>query len=198
MESQIEKFYFTTQDKADFAIDKRIKNFSKVFEHLIEDYNNLENNRPYDLPNIFKNDIILLLNFVEILNYDHDYIKLIKPFCLKPIDEVKKDLFEKNDKLKDFYDNLFSENIISYAEMADFLDVSQLEDLLYLKLGDVFSSENNIKNFFGSQLNGSEVTNISKDKKKILKDKYFMYCERFVKQLTDSEVEEILLRELNI
>jgi hypothetical protein len=196
MESN-EKFYFTTEDQANFAIDKRIKNFSKVFEHLIEDYSYLEHNKPYDLPKIFKNDILLLLNFVEILNYDHEIVKIKKPFYIKPLEQIKQELFDKNINLKVFYENLNSDNLNAYAHIADFLDVGQLEDFLYLKLVEVFSSEDSIIAFFGTQIKQNDILKISEEKKKYLKDRYLLYSERYVKQLTDSEVDEILQRELN-
>ncbi len=197
MEESDYGFSFITADGVTFNIDRRIIKFSKLFDNILQDYE-LENNGRV-LENIYHKDLLLLNTFAQSINYDHTHINLRKPFALNDMDSIKTSLFKSTEgiKIEQFYNNLNSLNIVDYDRVADFFDVRQLEDLIYLKLHEIFTSKENIETFFKDELKGKEnVLSISHEKEKMLKNNYMIYCEKYVSNLTDDEVSLLLDKEL--
>jgi hypothetical protein len=189
---------FITDDGLSVNIDSRIQNFSKLFSHIIADYT-IDPNNTKPLININSKDLDKIINFIEIIDYDEDYIKnnLTKPFGMVGINNLKNNLFNSKPKLEEFFNNLNSKNISDYAKIADFFDIHQMEDILYLKLYEVFTNEENITSFFKEECDNIEDhMKINLTRQKYLREKYMIYCDKYVNSISDSEINFMLEKEL--
>jgi hypothetical protein len=190
----VHHYTFQTEDQKFHQIDTRIKNLSKLFNHIIQDFE-IQLNKS-KLNGVNSREIQLLTEFCEILNYDSNILNLPKTLPLDYLGTFY-EILEMNSKLKFFYSNLNSKNISEYAKIADFFDVNLLEDILYLKLHEIFSSKENIEKFFKVELEEKNLkienfTNITNEREKYLRDKYMIYCDKYIAQLSDEEIENIL------
>lgn len=194
MNESLHHYTFQTEDQNFHQIDPRIKNFSKLFNHIIQDYE-IQLNKS-KLNGIKSKEIQLLTEFCEILNYDSNILNLPKPLPLDYLGTFY-EILERNTNFKIFYSNLNSKNISEYAKIADFFDVNLLEDILYLKLHEIFSSKLKIEEFFKEEceernLKIENFTSITNEREKDLRDKYMIYCDKYISQLSDEEIESIL------
>jgi len=187
-------FSIKTFEGEQIEIDKRIGNISKLFKHLIEEYKNEVSTS--NLKNIHKKDVILLVDFGKIINFNTDNIVILKPYDLHKLENIKKSIFTYNLELENFYNNLNSELVCDYAKISDFYDVPLLEEIIYLKIYEVFQSTNNINEFFKGDLKDYQIE-LSNERIEYLKGKYMIYCEKYVNNLSDEEVEKILKLEFN-
>lgn len=193
-----QQYTFETDDLKSVTVDSRIKNFSKLFNHIIQDYE--INSSKSKLKGVNSDDIQEIINFCKAIDFNHDIKIFSKPLKLNYKDDLNY-LFDSYPNLNSFYTNLNSNNIFKLAKIADFFDVHLLEDLLYLKLHEIFSTKENIENFFKEECeeNNTDIKNytvLNKEREKYLRDKYMIYIDKYISQLSDEEVDIFLQKEL--
>jgi hypothetical protein len=187
-----------TEDVKSFKVDSRIRYFSKLLNNIIEDYQ--EDSDISKLNGVLSGDLEVIADFCESIDYNYNLQILPKPLPLDYTSHLTQ-ILQANPKLKIYYSKLDSKTVFNYAKIADFFDVKLLEDILYLKLHDTFSSPENIEFFFREECEENKIkinqmTTITKDRKNFLRDKYMIYCEKYISQLSDEDVEKYLEKEL--
>ena len=191
-------FSMETEDGKTLLVDSRIRHFSKLLHHIIEDYQ--VGSDISKLRGVISEDIKVITDFCDAIDYNYNLQILPRPLPLDFIPNLN-DMLEAHPKLKLYYSKLNSFSIYNHARIADFFDVNLLEDILYLKLHEAFSSRESIESFFKEECeenntNINKVTSINKERENFLKDKYMIYCEKYISQLSDEDVEKYLVKEL--
>ena len=176
-------FYLTTEDGKKILLNKKISLMSELIKNLIENYDFDNNNEP--IKKIKSNEIEILNDFCEICNYNS--IKFEKPFWLHSIDYYKNLL---NDKLKNFYENLTSQKIFTYYLISDYYQVDSIEEIIYLKLYEVFSNEESIKKFFEKEQKfDEEIFNINLNIKNELEQNYMKIIKNQLNSLNQNDID---------
>ena len=173
-----------TEDNIEIIVDKRIELISKLFETLIQNYNIEKEDSIYKLKS---NDVKKLINFCEIINYKP--IKFEKPFCKFDIETYKKSL---NDKTIEFYNSLDSNKLYEYALISDFFEVESIDELIYLKLYEIYQNKDSIINYFKDE--NKEIVNnldINEKREKFLYDKYKFYIKNQLEKLSDEDLDNL-------
>ena len=191
-------FSIETEDVKSFQVDSRIRYFSKLMNNIIEDYQ--EDSDISKLNGVSSSDLKVIADFCEAIDYDHTIQIIPKPLPLDYTSHLT-EILQANQKFKIYYSKLDSIAVFNYAVIADFFDVKLLEDMLYLKLHDTFSSRENIEKFFKEEseknnIEMNQMTTISKDRENFLRDKYMIYCDKYISQLSEDEIENFLEKEL--
>ena len=184
-------FYLTTEDGKKMLLNKKISLMSELIKNLIENYDFDNNNEP--IKKIKSNEIEILNDFCEICNYNQ--IKFEKPFFLHSIDYYKNLL---NDKLKIFYDNLTSQKIVTYYVISDYYQVDSIEEIIYLKLYEVFSDEKLIKKFFEKEQKfDEEVFNMNANIKTELEKNYMKIVKNQLNSLNQNDIDDLCYKYFN-
>ena len=184
-------FYLTTEDGKKILLNKKISLMSELIKNLIENYDFDDNNEP--IKKIKSNEIEILNDFCEICNYNS--IKFEKPFWLHSIDYYKNLL---NDKLKNFYENLTSQKIFTYYLISDYYQVDSIEEIIYLKLYEVFSNEELIKKFFEKEQKfDEEIFNINLNIKNELEQNYMKIIKNQLNSLNQNEIDDLCNKYFN-
>ncbi len=174
-------FTLTTEDNVEIKVDNNIAKISKLFETLLHNY---KIKQEQSIQNLKSNDIKKLIDFCEKCNYTP--IRFDKPLWSIEIEKHKEKL---NNNILEFYNNLDSNKIYEYSLISDFYEVDSIDELIYLKLYEVFQNDNSIVNYFQNENN--DIKNhlvIDDDRKKYLYDKYKFYIKRQLYQLSDDDI----------
>ena len=174
-------FTLTTEDNVEIKVDNNIAKISKLFETLLHNY---KIKQEQSIQNLKSNDIKKLIDFCEKCNYTP--IRFDKPLWSIEIEKHKEKL---NHNILEFYNNLDSNKIYEYSLISDFYEVDSIDELIYLKLYEVFQNDNSIVNYFQNENN--DIKNhlvIDDDRKKYLYDKYKFYIKRQLYQLSDDDI----------
>jgi hypothetical protein len=184
-----ENFTITTEDGIKITLNKKISLFSELLKNLIENYDFNNNNEP--IKKINSNDIKILNEFCEICDFEP--IQFEKPFWKFSIDFHKKKLNKNNNnKLKNFYENLTSNKLKKYYKISDYYQVNSIEEIIYLKLYEVFLNENNIKKYFeNEQKNFDEIFNINNEIKEKIEKNYMNIIENQLDSLNEEEINKL-------
>ena len=174
-------FTLKTEDNVEIKVDNNIAKISKLFETLLHNY---KIKQEQSIQNLKSNDIKKLIDFCEKCNYTP--IRFDKPLWSIEIEKHKEKL---NNNILEFYNNLDSNKIYEYSLISDFYEVDSIDELIYLKLYEVFQNDNSIVNYFQNENN--DIKNhlvIDDDRKKYLYDKYKFYIKRQLYQLSDDDI----------
>ncbi len=177
-------FTLKTEDNIEIKVDNNIEKISKLFETLLH---NFKIKKEQSIQNLNSKDIKKLIDFCELCNYTP--IKFDKPLWSIEIEIHKKKL---NDKLLEFYNNLDSNKILEYSLISDFYEVDTIDELIYLKLYEVFQSDDSIINYFQNENN--DIKNhlvIDDNRKKYLYNKYKFYIQKQLNEFSDEEINNL-------
>ena len=177
---------FQTQDNKIMNVDKRIINFSELFNTLFENYET-DPNKP--LTGILENEVNSLISFCEACNFE--VIKFEKPLWKKNFKNFYFGIILKNKKLQEFYEKLNVDNIIYYLKISHFYDSLPLREILYFKLYDIFNDDEKCINFFSNDDANKikEIKEINNNKKNYLYNKYQSFLEKQIGLLTNEEID---------
>ena len=174
-------FTLKTEDNVEIKVNNNIEKISKLFETLVENY---KIKQEQSIKNINSNEVKKLIDFCEKCNYTP--IRFDKPLWSIEIEKHKEKL---NNNILEFYNNLDSNKIYEYSLISDFYEVDSIDELIYLKLYEVFQNDDSIKNYFEKENN--DIKNnlvIDDNRKKYLYDKYKFYIKRQLYQLSDDDI----------
>jgi hypothetical protein len=174
-------FTLTTEDNVEIKVDNNIAKISKLFETLLHNY---KIKQEQSIQNLKSNDIKKLIDFCEKCNYTP--IRFDKPLWSIEIEKHKEKL---NNNILEFYNNLDSNKIYEYSLISDFYEVDSIDELIYLKLYEVFQNDDSIKNYFEKENN--DIKNnlvIDDNRKKYLYDKYKFYIQKQLNELSDDDI----------
>ena len=182
-------FEIITEDNIEMTIDKRISNMSGLFATLMENYN--FDNKKEKISSIRSTDLKLLIDFCEKCNYIN--FTFSKPLWIHEVGYYLEGLKEK---VKQFYkEQLSNEGILVYSKIADHFSVNALEELITLKLYEVFSSQEKIKNFFKNEKKFEDKDfEISPEREKFLMDKYEYYINKQIESLDEDEINNLCFK----
>lgn len=173
-----------TEDNIQVKIRKEIRLMSELFHDLISNYDiSKESNEV--MSNIYSKDLHLLIDFCEKCNYKP--IELSKPFWKHT---VTYQLSTLNEALNAFYNELSLKKILEYLKICDYYSVPSLEEVIYLKLYSILSSDKQtIDDFF--QLKNKDLFQMNTDIEESLRMKYHKYLTiKTIEEMTDEELNE--------
>lgn len=182
-------FEIITEDNVEMSLDKKIANMSGLFGTLMENYN--FDNKKEKIASIRSTDLKLLVDFCEKCNYQN--FTFNKPLWIHEVGYYLEGLKEK---VKMFYkEQLTNEGIVVYSKIADYFSVNALEELITLKLYEVFSSQENIKNFFKHEKKFNEKDfEISNEREKFLMEKYEYYINKQIESIDEDEINNLCFK----
>jgi len=182
-------FNITTEDGKKITLNKKISLMSELIKNLIENYD-FENDNNEPIKKIKSNEIEILKEFCEICNYNP--IKFEKPFWLHTIDYYKNQL---NDKLKVFYENLTSQKLVTYYIISDYYQVDSIEEIIYLKLYEIFLNEKDIKKYFEKEQKlDDDIFKINID---TIEKNYMKIIKNQLDNLNNNEIEDLCNKYFN-
>ena len=182
-------FEIITEDNIEMTIDKRISNMSGLFATLMENYN--FDNKKEKISSIRSTDLKLLIDFCEKCNYIN--FTFSKPLWIHNVSYYLEGLKEK---VKLFYkEQLSNEGIVVYSKIADYFSVNALEELITLKLSEIFSSQEKIKNFFKTEKKFEDKDfELSDEREKYLMEKYEYYINKQIESLNEDEINNLCFK----
>ena len=185
-------FDITTEDGKKITLNKKISLMSELLKNLTENYD-FENDNNEPIKKIKSNEIEILKEFCEMCNYNP--IKFEKPFWLHSIDYYKNQL---NEKLKVFYENLTSQKLVTFYVISDYYQVDSIEEIIYLKLYEIFLNENDIKKYFEKEQKfEDEIFNINSDTKTEIEKNYMKIIKNQLDSLNNSEIDDLCNKYFN-
>lgn len=175
-----------TEDNVEMTLNRKIGEMSKLFETLLENYS--FSGSKEKLASIQSKDLKLLIEFCEMCNYSN--FSLNKPLW---VHDVNYHLEGLKEKVKNFYyEKLTNDEIIIYSKIADYFSVPALEELIVLKLFEVFSSQEKIINFFKNEYNFTDKDFIlDENRKQFLKEKYDFYINKQIEKMDEDEINNL-------
>jgi hypothetical protein len=185
MEHDSDEIQIQTSDNKIFTVNVKISNIVDLIKNLTEDYS-ME--QIIKLDKIDSTGFQKVLDFCKLINYEK--LSLPKPFL--NVEKIKREHLSQ--AVINFYSSLTSKQTSEYLELSDFLNIPSLEDLLLLKLIEIFQKESKVIEFFEKEdPNIAEKIKITKEDEERIREKYIIYCEKYVESLTDEQIEELLL-----
>lgn len=169
-----------TNDQIISVIDENIVPFIGLLNDIREDFDSMET---VNLSQISQSDLLKVISFINDLEFEHFEIR--RPFYNYKV--IVDEKINSKQKLRNFFEQLTIENIIEYFRISDFLNVPSLENILYLKLAEIFSSKTNISNYF--KLNENEL-DLTEEKRIALLKKYTGHFN--FDHLSNEEIDNIL------
>ena len=97
-------------------------------------------------------------------------------------------------KTKIFYNNILNENSINdYIRLADFYDVLELEEIIYLKLYELYGNKDKIivSELLKKQNNLKERIEINQERLKFLRLKYSYYIDQQLNELNEKDINDL-------
>ena len=182
---------FRTQDDKEMKVDKRIVNFSELFNTLHENFET-ESGKP--LAGILENEVNILITFCEACEYEP--IKFDKPIWKKEFNNYYAEKIAKNKKLEEFYNKLDYDNLCLYLKISYFYDSLPLKEFLYFKIYDIFNDEQKCIDYFKSNdentINNALI--IDDEKKEYLYNKYQYFLRKQIESLSPEEINDYCLK----
>ena len=175
-----------TDDGKQLKLPLEIQNFSTLFKDLIQNY---EINKDEKINNIKSNDVKKLIDFCESIEYKR--IKFDKPYWMYSIEHQTNKMCQKT---KIFYNNILNENSINdYIRLADFYDVLELEEIIYLKLYELYGNKDKIivSELLKKQNNLKERIEINQERLKFLRLKYSYYIDQQLNELNEKDINDL-------
>jgi hypothetical protein len=166
-------------DKHRINID--IKHMSGLIDKICQDYQGQEIKLE-----ISKDELNSVIEFFEIIGY--------KPLGIKrpmiDLGRIYERFIKPNERLAQFYIKLNSDGIIKYFKIADYMDLTELENVLYLKLLLAFDNSSKMNELFGNI--SPESLNLSQEMEIQLKKKYLQYCKVYTESLTNEQLNYLM------
>ena len=182
---------FLTEDNKVMKIDERITKVSELFETLFQNYES-EIDKP--LTGITENDVNLLIEFCEAINYAP--IKFNTPLWKKPFQIHYDEIIEKNEKLKQFYNQITSDKLVKYFKIGNYYESKALLEFLYFKLYDIFNDKEKFKSYFKDENKDTleQILKINEEKKNYLYNEYKNFIEKQMNLIPPKEFDNYLLQ----
>ena len=178
---------FVTQDNKKMKVDKRIVEFSELFNTLNENY---ETEMGSPLAGIKEEQMNLLIKFCEACDYTP--ITFEKPIWKKTFKNHYLAIISKNKKLEDFYNDLNYDKLCEYFKICYFYDSTPLKEFLYFKLYDIFNDEQKTIDYFDSKDKDiiKKAVEIDDNKRNYLYNKYQNFINKQLEKLTPQEIND--------
>lgn len=171
-----------TEDNIQMTINKDIRLMSQLFDDLISNYD-IRNASDETMKGIYSNDLKMLIDFCEKCNYKP--IELSKQFWKYSVSDQLSSL---NESIQKFYSALSIKEMCDYLKICDFYTVPFLEEIIYLKLYDIFTSkQGGIDDYFSLQCKDLFQMDIKTEIN--LHQKYSKYCQiQEINEMNDDEL----------
>ena len=182
---------FVTQDNKKMKVDKRIVNFSELFNTLHE---NFETELGSPLAGIKEAEMNLLIKFCEACEYTP--ITFEKPIWKKTFKNCYFAKISKNKKLEKFYNDLNYDKLCTYFKISYFYDSTPLKEFLYFKIYDIFNDEQKCIEYLDSKDKDiiKKAMEIDDNKRNYLYNKYQKFIQKQLEALTPQEINDYCLQ----
>ena len=172
-------------------VDEKITNISELFNTL---HSNYETQMGKPLTGIRENDMNLLIDFCEAINYTP--IKFNTPLWKKPFQIHYQEIIGKNEQLEKFYKELTCDKMLKYFKICYFYESKALQEFLYFKLFDVFNDKEKFKEYFKDEDKDilEQILKINDEKKNYLYNEYKDFIEKQINVFSSEEIDNYLLQ----